>query len=413
MATTAVEIDTTRLWNTVTELGEIGDIGDGAMMRVTGSEADRQARDLIVSWFEAAGLTIRVDPVGNIIGRRQGRTDRPPVMTGSHVDTVPRGGKFDGTAGVLTALEAVRAWNHAGVETERPVEVVAFTEEEGTRFGTGLLGSLVATGQLSYQEALEKKDEDGNTVGEVLANISYAGSDEFDVSEAAAFVELHVEQGPTLEATGHDIGIVENITGVSHTQVSFTGEANHAGTTSMALRRDAFMGAAEFALDLESAVRDYATETTAVGTVGKVEVSPSGTNVVPGTAELSIDIRDTDEESRQALVEEAKQRSQEIAVNRDLEVQWKELLNVPVTELDDGIVANLETVCEAAGVDATRMSSGAGHDAMNVASVAPAGMLFVPSEDGISHSPAEYTPPEELATGARVLERGLRSLADS
>lgn len=413
MATAAVEIDTTRLWDSVTELGEIGDIGDGAMMRVTGSEADRRARDLVISWFEAAGLNIRVDPVGNIVGHRQGRTDQAPVVTGSHVDTVPHGGKFDGTAGVLTALEAVRAWNHAGIETERPVEIVVFTEEEGTRFGTGLLGSLVAAGQLSVEEALAMEDDDGCTVGQVLADIGYAGNDEFDIGEAAAFVELHVEQGPTLETTGHDIGVVENITGISHSRVSFTGEANHAGTTSMALRRDAFMGAAEFALELESAARDHATETAAVGTVGKVDVSPNGTNVVPGKVELGVDIRDTDEESRQALVEGAKQRGRDIAAERDLNFQWEDLLDVPATPMDDGVVADLQAACEAAEVGAMRMPSGAGHDAMNVARVAPTGMLFVPSEDGISHSPAEYTPPEELAAGARVLERGLRTLADT
>jgi N-carbamoyl-L-amino-acid hydrolase len=216
-----------------------------------------------------------------------------------------------------------------------------------------------------------------------------------------------------LETTGHDIGVVENITGISHSRVSFTGEANHAGTTSMALRRDAFMGAAEFALELESAARDHATETAAVGTVGKVDVSPNGTNVVPGKVELGVDIRDTDEESRQALVEGAKQRGRDIAAERDLNFQWEDLLDVPATPMDDGVVADLQAACEAAEVGAMRMPSGAGHDAMNVARVAPTGMLFVPSEDGISHSPAEYTPPEELAAGARVLERGLRTLADT
>jgi N-carbamoyl-L-amino-acid hydrolase len=334
-------------------------------------------------------------------------------MTGSHVDTVPHGGKFDGTAGVLTALEAVRAWNHAGVETERPVEIVVFTEEEGTRFGTGLLGSLVATGQLPIEEALTLEDDDGHTVEEVLDDIGYAGNAEFDPGEASAFVELHVEQGPTLEATDRDVGLVENITGIAHSRVVFTGEANHAGTTSMELRRDAFMGAAEFALDLETAARDHATETAAVGTVGKVDVSPNGTNVVPGEVRLGVDIRDTDEESRQTLVEGARQRGEEIAAERGLDMQWENLLDVPATPMDDEVVTTLEAACEAAGVDAMRMPSGAGHDAMNVARVAPTGMLFVPSEDGISHSPAEHTSPEELAAGARVLERGLRSLADA
>jgi N-carbamoyl-L-amino-acid hydrolase len=255
------------------------------------------------------------------------------------------------------------------------------------------------------------EDDDGYTVGEVLADIGYRGNAEFDAA-SAAFVELHIEQGPTLEATGHDVGVVETITGISHSRVTITGEANHAGTTSMALRQDAFMGAAEFALDLEAAAWERAAETAAVGTVGKVGVSPNGTNVVPGEVELGVDIRDTDEESRQRLVETAKRRGREIADKRDVKFDWEDLLDVSAIPMADGVVETLDDACEAVGIDANRMPSGAGHDAMNVATVTPTGMLFVPSEGGVSHNPSEYTAPEDLAAGARVLERGLRSLAE-
>jgi len=409
---TEARIRSERLWESFQTLGGIGELDDGAMMRVTGSEADREARDLVVSWFEDAGLTVRVDPVGNVVACRPGRTDAAPVLTGSHIDTVPRGGKFDGTAGVLTALEVVRAWNDAGVETERPVELVVFTEEEGTRFGTGLLGSLVATGVLPLEEALALTDDDGQSVGEVLADIGYRGEASLDLADAAAFVELHVEQGPTLERTDTTIGVVENIAGITHSRVTFTGEANHAGTASMRVRRDAFMGAAEFALELERRAREQAETTATVGTVGKVSVWPNGTNVVPGVVDLGVDVRDTDDEALDSVLTAVSERAAEIADERDLELEWESLLDVPATPMDEDVVDRLADACEALDLSYTRMPSGAGHDAMNVAAVAPTGMLFVPSRDGVSHSPEEYSSAADLADGARVLERTLRGLAD-
>jgi hydantoinase/carbamoylase family amidase len=406
-----VLIEEDRLWDSLMQLGEIGETEDGGMMRVTGSDADRRARDQVVEWFEDAGLDVRTDPVGNIVGRREGALDRPPVMAGSHVDTVPNGGKFDGTAGVLTALEAVRAWNDAGITTDHPVEVVVFTEEEGTRFGTGLLGSLVAADLMAVEEVLEIEDEEGNTVGEVLGDIGYAGDATFDCADAAAFVELHVEQGPRLEAAGKTVGVVENITGIMHGHVTFYGEANHAGTTSMSLRRDAFMGVAELAVELERAAREQAAETAAVGTVGRVEVEPGGVNVIPGEADISLDVRDTDEAARRSLLQGIEAEMERIADERDLDFEYEQYLDVEATPMDDGVVDTLATACEGLDVEYMRMPSGAGHDAMNVAKVTPTAMLFVPSEDGISHNPDEYTAPEDLADGARVLERGLRSLA--
>ena len=407
-----VETNEERLWNLVETFGKIGEIGDGAMMRVTGSEADGAARDEVVSRFEAAGLSVGVDAVGNIVGRRPGIRALDPVMAGSHIDTVPMGGKFDGTAGVLTALEAVLALDEAGVETERPIELVVFTEEEGTRFGKGLLGSLVATGKLSVEEALALEDRDGETLASALDEIGYRGSDDLGLSDAAAFLELHVEQGPILHETGTPIGIVESVAGISHHRVTYTGEANHAGNTPMNRRHDAFAGAAEFVVDLEATARSNAERSATVGTVGSCLVEPNGTNVIPGRAELGVDIRDTDAEVLEATIDAAKTHASEAAASRGLSVEWQTLLEVKPTELSPSIRTELEAACRANDVGFRPMVSGAGHDAMNVADVAPTGMIFVPSVDGVSHAPEEYTEPSDLATGAAVLASALQRLAN-
>lgn len=406
-----VEINEQRLWNLVETFGEIGAVNDEAMMRVTGSEADRQARDEIVHRFEMAGLTVGVDSVGNIVGRREGSRDLSPVMAGSHVDTVPMGGRFDGTAGVLTALEAVMALDETGVETERPIALIVFTEEEGTRFGTGLLGSLVATEKLSVEEALALEDRDGVTLASALDEIGYRGDEELGLSDAAAFLELHVEQGPILYETDTPIGIVESVAGISHHRVTYTGEANHAGNTPMGHRHDAFAGAAEFAVKLETTAQEYAKRSATVGTVGSCLVEPNGTNVIPGRTELGVDIRDTNSETLEAIIDSAKDYATEVAKNRDLTVTWQTLLEVQPTEMSAVVRTELKAACRTKDVGFRSMVSGAGHDAMNVADIAPTGMLFVPSVDGISHAPEEYTRPADLTTGADVLAKALQRLA--
>lgn len=406
-----VPIDGDRLWESVETLGEIGEQRDGSMMRVTGSNADAQARDLVVDWFESAGLKVTVDAVGNLFGRRPGRSDLEPVVCGSHIDTVPNGGKFDGTAGVLTALEVVRAWNDSGLETTRPVELVVFTEEEGTRFGTGLLGSQVAAGMLSEAEALALEDDRGETLGEVLDAIGYRGDAVRTLDDSLAFVELHVEQGPRLEETRNQIGVVDAITGLAQYDVTVRGESNHAGTTSMALRRDAFAAVAELSCSLEERATELARDSESVLTIGKVAVEPGGANVIPESVRFSIDLRDTDEAARRELIEYTLTEIDAVTDRRELQYECSELLDVEATEMDPEIVSTVATVCEHLDVDALQMPSGAGHDAMNVATVAPTAMIFVPSENGISHSRNEYTDPAELETGATVLERTLYRLA--
>ncbi|WP_136602768.1 Zn-dependent hydrolase [Salinigranum halophilum] len=402
-----ITIDRERLWSSLQKLGEIGETDDGAMVRVTGSPADAAARDTVVSWFEDAGMNVTVDAVGNIKARLPGTTDEDPVMTGSHIDTVPHGGKFDGVVGVLAPLEVVRAWNDAGITPERPLDIVVFTEEEGTRFGVGLLGSLVATGKLALADALELSD--GNeTVRECLASIGYNGAGTIDLSSATSFLEIHVEQGPILDESEIDVGIVDAVAGITHHRVVFEGTADHAGNTPMDMRRDAYLGAAQFALELESIATSAGEHS--VGTVGKSTVSPNGTNVVPGRVELGVDIRDIDSKRLSHMIDDAKAAATNAADARGLDVRWETLLEVEPTDLSAEIRRRLERAANSTDSTYRTMLSGAGHDAMNVAETVPTGMLFVPSEEGLSHTPEEFTSPEDLYRGTRVLEAAIRDL---
>lgn len=405
-----IQIDQERLWSSIQELGRIGETDEGAMMRVTGSPADATARDTIVSWFEDAGMAVTFDAVGNIKARLPGTSDSKSIMTGSHIDTVPNGGKFDGVVGVLAPLEVVRTWKDAGFEPDRPVEIIVFTEEEGTRFGVGLLGSAVATGKLPLEEALQLSDGD-ETVRECLASIGYNGSGTLNIKDAASFLEIHVEQGPILNNAGIDVGIVEAIAGITHHRVVFEGTADHAGNTPMDMRHDAYLGASQFALDLEAIATTAGDHS--VGTVGKSTVSPNGTNVVPGRVELGVDIRDTDDNRLHQMVSDAKQAANNAADVRDLDMVWETLLEVEPTDLSVRIQDLLEEATEATGSTYRTMLSGAGHDAMNVAGTVPTGMLFVPSEGGLSHTPEEFTSAADLYHGTKVLEVALRDLADT
>ena len=404
-------LDRNRLWESVQTLGEIGANEDGAMMRVTGSRADEEARDTVVEWFEDAGLSMSIDPIGNIIARREGERDLPPIVTGSHIDTVPSGGKFDGTAGVLGPLEIVRAWNDEGMETVRPIEIVVFTEEEGTRFGVGLLGSLVASGQYDIEDALSLSDQTGQTVEETLVEMGYDGSASFDLEDAAAFIEMHVEQGPELDRSGIPVGIVDSIAGITHHSITIHGETDHAGNTPMDIRRDAFMGGAEFALSVEREARR--TDSQTVGTIGRVNVTPNGTNVIPGEVQLGVDIRDTDGRRLSEVVSTLEHELESITKRRDLTYDWNTLLDVQPRSMDSQIRSELIEAAEVCGYQYKEMRSGAGHDAMNAATVTPTGMLFLPSEDGVSHSPQEFTTRDDLFAGTQVLSAALKRLANT
>ncbi len=383
----------------------------------TGTEANGQARDRLVDRFDDAGLDVAVDAVGNLVGTwtpDSADPDAAPVASGSHLDSVPEGGIFDGPLGVYAALEAVRAMQDAGVEPARPVAVVSFTEEEGATFGNGLLGSSVATGAIDLDEALALENDAGETLGEVLDRIGYRGDDEIDPASWAAFYEMHIEQDTVLEDVGADAGVVTTITGITHCEATIEGEANHAGATAMEDRTDALAAASEFVLDVEAAANDVvATDSdSAVGTVGSLSVSPNATNVVPGRVEAGVDVRDVETESMETIVAAARESLARLERERGVETAFERPFSVTPTPMSDRFLDAAHAAAEAAGLTAVDLHSGAAHDAMRVAAVADSALLFAPSQDGISHSPREWTDWADCAAATEVLAGALARVAD-
>ncbi|ELZ43290.1 amidase, hydantoinase/carbamoylase family protein [Halorubrum saccharovorum DSM 1137] len=383
---------------------------------LTGTEANRAARDRLVERFEDAGLAVAVDAVGNLVGTwtpDSADPDAAPVASGSHLDSVPEGGIFDGPLGVYAPLEAVRAMRDAEVEPARPVAVVSFTEEEGATFGDGLLGSSVATGVTSVDEALALEDDAGETLGEALDRIGYRGDDAIDPASWAAFYELHVEQDTVLEEAGADAGVVTTITGITHCEATIEGEANHAGATAMGDRTDALAAASEFVLDVEAAANEVvATESeSAVGTVGSLSVSPNATNVVPGRVEAGVDVRDVNTESMEAIVSAARDSLARLERERGVETAFERPFDVAPTPMSDRLRDAAHVAAEAAGRTAIDLHSGAAHDAMRVARVTDASLLFAPSRDGISHNPREWTDWADCAAATEVLAGALARVA--
>jgi N-carbamoyl-L-amino-acid hydrolase len=413
-----LSVNESRLREDIERNAEFGavDVPEGRGRTVlTGTEANRCARDYLVDRLEDAGLDVRVDGAGNVVGRWSppGTEDAAPVASGSHLDSVPEGGIFDGPLGVYAALEAVRAMRDAGVSPERPVEVVSFTEEEGGRFAAGLLGSSVAAGRRSVEDALDLRDDDGVRLADALADIGYRGEGRLDAAAWDAWVELHVEQGERLEDADVPVGVVSTITGITHCEVSVAGEANHAGSTPMGDRTDALAAASEFVLDAERAAteRVAADSPTAVGTVGSLDVSPNATNVVPGRVEMGLDVRDVDAGSMDALVDRARASLARLERERGVETSLERPFDLAPTPMDDRCREALGAAGDAAGVEMLDMHSGAVHDTLHVADVTDAGMLFAPSRDGISHNPREWTDWDDCATATSVLAGALARLA--
>jgi len=375
----------------------------------TGTEANRKARDRLVERLRDAGLDVTVDAVGNVLGTWTPPSADPaaaPVVSGSHLDSVPEGGIFDGPLGVYAALEAVRAMRDAEVEPDRPVGVVSFTEEEGGTFGNGLLGSSVATGETPLDEALGLTNDDGETLGEALDRIGYRRSEEtLDPASWDAFYELHVEQDTTLEETGAAVGVVTTITGITHCEATIEGEANHAGATAMGERTDALAAASEFVLDVEAAANEVVetASPSAVGTVGSLSVEPNATNVVPGRVAAGVDVRDVEAESMEAIVSAARDSLARLERERGVETEFDRPFDVAPTPMSDRLRGAAHAAAVAADREAIDLHSGAAHDAMRVARVTDASLLFAPSRDGISHNPREWTDWDDCAAATEVL----------
>jgi N-carbamoyl-L-amino-acid hydrolase len=382
-----------------------------------GTAANGEARDRLVERMADAGLDVAVDAVGNVAGTwtpASADPDAAPVALGSHLDSVPEGGIFDGPLGVYGALESVRAMRDAGVEPDRPVTVVSFTEEEGSRFADGgLLGSSVAVGDRSVADALALTDADGVTLAEALADVGYRGEGVLDAAGWDAWLELHVEQDSRLERAGVPVGVVTTITGITHCHATVGGEANHAGATPMDERTDALAAASEFVLDVEAAANDVVASSSesAVGTVGSLDVSPNATNVVPGRVEMGVDVRDVVHESMETVVAAAEESLARLERERGVETSLDRPFDLRPTPMSDRVRAAVHAAGERAGIGTLDLHSGAAHDTMHVADVTDAALLFAPSRDGVSHNPREWTDWEDCARATRVLAGATAELA--
>ncbi|WP_119165305.1 Zn-dependent hydrolase [Algihabitans albus] len=411
--TVAPRLNHPRLLERIAKLAEIGAIEGGGVCRLALTEADKAGRDLVVGWMRELGLQISIDAIGNIVGLRPSRTTgaaaRAPVMTGSHIDTVRTGGRYDGNLGVLAGLEVMESLNEAGVETEHPLAVAVFTNEEGARFAPDMMGSLVYVGGLPLEDALATEGIDGTRVDAELRKIGYDGAAPVGAPAVRAFVELHVEQGPVLEREGVTLGAVESLQGISWTEFSVSGVSNHAGTTPMRLRHDAgYLAGATITF-----VRDLTRELGGdqVGTVGAIEFGPNLVNVIPNRARFTVDLRNTDED----ILQEAERRLRgfvaKTAEQEGLTIEQRQLARFEPVLFDAALVARIEEIAGRLGHSVRRLPSGAGHDAQMLARICPAAMIFVPSVGGISHNVREFTDASDIAAGADVLLHILLELA--
>ena len=408
-ASGGLRVDGARLLGALDALAQVGRTADGSCCRLALTDEDRAGRDLVAGWMRELGLEVRIDAIGNLFGVRRGLEDVEPVMTGSHIDTVRTGGRFDGNLGVLAGLEVVRTLNDAGVATRRPVAVGAFTNEEGARFAPDMLGSLVYVGGLPLADALDTVSIDGARLGDELARIGYAGAERPGFIRPHAFVELHIEQGPVLDLEGVRIGAVESLQGISWQEVSITGQSNHAGTTPMRMRHDAGHCAAAIGVFLRELASELGGDQ--VCTMGLVQLHPNLINVIAARAKLTVDMRNTDE----MLLREAERRFaaflEKLAADEGVRVETRRLARFEPVKFDDGVASIVERHAAALGLSCRRMTSGAGHDAQMLARICPTAMIFVPSIRGISHNPAEDTRPEDLVAGADVLLQTMLELA--
>ncbi|HIN37048.1 MAG TPA: Zn-dependent hydrolase [Dehalococcoidia bacterium] len=397
-------INETRINQTMQELGELGDSPEG-MLRVAYSPEDIAGRDYAIKMMQEAGLETHIDTAGNIIGRRPGSDDSlPAIAMGSHTDTVPKGGKYDGALGVMAAIEVIRTLEEQGHNTRHPLEVINFTNEEGTRFHRWLVGSRSMSGLLE-QEDLDAVDDDGLSLGPCLADI---GGDISRIEEAvrkpgelAAYFELHIEQGPYLDRSGTPIGVVTGITGRAVFEVEIEGKANHAGTTPMSTRRDALVSASKLVLAIQKMAAEQ--EICRVSTVGSIKAVPNAVNVIPGSASIGLEFRDTDMEALASAEQELQRITDQAVIDDAVDIdviRHRFTTSVPITPDMQAMVAEAAENC---GFEWESLPSGAGHDAQAVANIAPVAMIFVPSLDGISHSKEEYSTPQACANGAQVL----------
>lgn len=406
----APTIDKRRLMRDLNAIGRIG-IGDhGSVTRLVFSIKELRSRQVLIHLMRQAGLKIHVDAIGNIFGRLDGADPKAPaLLAGSHLDTVIHGGKYDGPVGVIGALEAVRTIRENKITLRAPLEVVCFIGEESSRFGFSTLGSSLVAGEVHPKDLTNAVDAQGTKLADVLSSLGISPRNlsrlARDPKSMKAYLELHIEQGPILEAKAKRIGLVTSIAAPSRFKVIFTGQADHSGTTPMEMRKDALVAAAQLIEYVEKICRKFSSmeKGRVVGTVGAMKIEPGVINAVPGRAELSIDIRSTSAQAKDKVARLVKQRGAAIARDRGIAI---EVLNIRAEEpvpLDKRLLRITRQLCDEKAIDYEIMPSGAGHDAMQMAKITPAGMIFIPSRRGISHNPLEWTDPEDIALGAQLL----------
>ncbi len=404
-----MQINRKRLEESMEALGRVGETPNGGLNRLALTDDDRRGRDLLVRWMREAGLTVTVDQMGNIFGLRAGREPLPPVLMGSHADSVPTGGKYDGQLGVLCALEALRSLDDHKVATRHPVGMAIFTNEEGARFQPAMIGSGVMAGKIPLEDAYNARDRGGFRLGDELERIGYLGSEPCVPRPIRAYLELHIEQGPILEEERVPIGVVEGIVAISWSRLTFHGIQDHAGPTPMRIRHDALVAAAEVVRGVREIPRRIGGDM--VATVGRLDVTPNITNAIPGRVSLSLDLRDPEDTNvDRALVlldRVVQEASRNEGVRYDLEHYWR----VPRTPFHPEIVGAIEAAVRSLGCGYRRILSGAGHDAQYMAAVCPTGMIFVPSRAGRSHCEEEFTPMDDIEYGAKALFLAATSLA--
>jgi len=408
-------INSERLLGHLRELGDIGRDADGRLVRLAASDNEKLGRDRVSSWMRDAGLEVAVDRIGNILGIWKPAHGTvvadTPLMLGSHIDTVINAGIYDGCYGVLSGLEVIETLNSEGFVPVRPIVVCAFTNEEGVRYAPDMMGSLVYAGGLNVDEALATVGTDGTVLGQELARIGYAGRHEPGFLKPHAYIELHIEQGPVLEREGIPVGAVENLQGISWQRVTIEGDANHAGTTPISMRRDAGLAAARVITFLRA--RAEASNTAMVATVGCMTFEPNAINVIPSKATFTVDLRDPDDDRLQAEEAALARFLKTVATQEQVLITTERLARFQPVTFDRDIVALVERAATARDLKSRRMTSGAGHDAQMIATIAPSAMIFVPSIGGISHNPKEFTRDADLVAGANILLDVVRELTSS
>lgn len=399
---TALSIDSQRLWNSLMDLAKIGATAKGGVRRLALTELDGEARGLFVRWCKEAGCSVVIDGIGNIFARRPGRNDSlPPVITGSHIDTQPSGGKFDGNYGVMAGLEVVRSLNDHKIRTEAPIEVAVWTNEEGSRFTPVMMGSGVFVGAFPLESTLQRADLEGITVGQALKQIGYAGPEKIGGRPVGAYFEAHIEQGPILEDTRKVIGVVVGALGLRWYDVVVTGQDAHAGPTPMRLRKDALVAASKMVAEINALAYRYQPD--GRGTVGFMQVKPNSRNVIPGEVRFSVDLRHAEDTSLDQMENEMRALCELHASSGSVTTTVERVANYPACKFDAGCVSAVRNAAQTLGLSHMDIVSGAGHDAIYMARITPTSMIFVPCEGGISHNEIENAKAEDLAAGCNVL----------